>query len=103
MGERLNGIQEVVGSIPIGSTKFLRRKNLEHWSIRQWNIGLKRQRGLQVIVFTFLAVYWVILAESRLLSELRIEEVAGFMLLPCLVPGGESTAYQNGATMGGRR
>jgi hypothetical protein len=23
LGERLNGIQEVVGSIPIGSTKFL--------------------------------------------------------------------------------
>ena len=36
--------------------------------------------------FTFLAVDWVILAGSRLLSELRIEEVAGFMLLPCLVP-----------------
>ena len=28
LGERLNGIQEVVGSIPIGSTKFLRSKNL---------------------------------------------------------------------------
>ena len=39
LGERLNGIQEVVGSIPIGSTKFLRRKNLEHWSIRHWNNG----------------------------------------------------------------
>jgi len=53
--------------------------------------------------FTFLAVYWVILAGSRLLSELRIEEVAGFMLLPCLVLGGESTAYRSGATMDGRR
>ena len=28
LGERLNGIQEVVGSIPIGSTKFLQSKNL---------------------------------------------------------------------------
>ena len=24
LGERLNGIQEVVGSIPIGSTKFIK-------------------------------------------------------------------------------
>ena len=39
LGERLNGIQEVVGSTPIGSTKFLFRKNLEHWSIRHSNNG----------------------------------------------------------------
>ena len=32
LGERLNGIQEVVGSIPIGSTKILQSKILEHWS-----------------------------------------------------------------------
>jgi len=28
----MHGIQEVVGSIPIGSTIFLFRKNIEHWS-----------------------------------------------------------------------
>ena len=33
LGERLNGIQEVVGSIPIGSTKILQSKILEPWIV----------------------------------------------------------------------
>ena len=45
MGERRVRNAKATGSIPVPS-KFLLRKNWEHWSMRHWNNGEGSQCGL---------------------------------------------------------